>query len=98
MVFYTSFYGEDMTQAQVNLEQTLSIWWSMMWRVMLVGTLVGAVLGGIGGFIVGFAGFPELGGAVGALMGWLSSIPVSIWALKAALGKQHGGWSIRLIQ
>ena len=87
-----------MEPVEINLEKALSIWWSMLWRFALVGTFVGGVLGGIGGFIVAAAGSPQIGGAVGALLGWLGSIPVSIWALKAALSKQHGGYSLVMVK
>lgn len=70
----------------------------MIWRAVLVTIIVGAILGFVGGFIVGAAGQPELGGAVGALLGWLASIPVSIWALKAALSKKHGGYSVAMVK
>lgn len=83
---------------EVTLEKTLSIWWSMVWRAVLVSMLVGFILGFIGVFIGSAAGRPELGGAVGALLGWLGSIPVSIWALKAALSKKHGGYSVVLVK
>lgn len=85
---------ESNEMSEITLKKTLSIWWSTVWRALLVSMLVGAILGFIGGFIVGVAGRPELSGAVGALLGWLGSIPVSIWALKAALSKKHGGYSI----
>jgi hypothetical protein len=87
---------EDMSE--INLEKALSIWWSMAWRAVLVSMLVGIILGFIGGFIVGMAGSPELGGVVGGLLGWLGSIPVSKWALKAALSKKHGGYSVVLVK
>ena len=87
-----------MEQTEFNLEKVLSIWWSMVWRATVVGMLVGAILGFIGGFIVGVAGYPELGGAIGMILGWLSSIPVTIWALKAALSKEHGGYSVASVR
>ena len=87
-----------MQDTPISLEKVLSIWWSMVWRIFLVSMLVGFVLGFIGGFVVGAAGRPELGGAVGALLGWLGSIPVSIWALKAALEKSHGGYKLALVK
>ena len=85
---------ESNEMGEITLEKTLSIWWSTLWRVALVSVPVGAIFGAIGGFIVGAAGRPELGGAAGAACGWLGSIPVGIWALKAALSKEHGGYSI----
>jgi hypothetical protein len=65
---------------------------------MLVGILVGFVLGFIGGFIVFAAGKPDLARAIGAILGWLGSIPVSIWALKTALSKKHDGFSLVLVK
>ncbi len=70
----------------------------MVWRFALVGMPVAFVLGFIGGLIVGAAGRPELGDAVGEFLGWLVSIPVSVWALKAALSKKHGGYSVELVK
>jgi hypothetical protein len=73
----------------MTLEQVLPIWWSLVWRCVVFSMVVGAVLGFCGGFILGMNGHPELAAPVGALLGWLGSIPVSIWSLKAALEK-HG--------
>jgi len=90
--------GEFMEYNEITLEKTFSIWWSMLWRFILVSMLVGAILGFIGGFIVGVAGRPELAPSVGAVLGWLASIPVSIWTLKVALSKKHGDYSVVLVK
>jgi hypothetical protein len=87
-----------MSEIEVNLEKTIAIWWSFLWRTVLVSAVVGAVLGGIGGFIVGATGNPQMSASVGALLGWLGSIPVSIWALKSALSKKHGGYRVALLK
>lgn len=87
-----------MEEIEITLEKILPVWWAFVWRAMLVTMLVGFVLGGIGGFIAGASGNPRLAGTVGALLGWLASIPVSIWALKAALSKNYGSFSIALIK
>ena len=87
-----------MNELEITLERTLSVWWSFVWRAILVSFVAGAFLGFIGGAIVGAAGRPELGGAVGAVIGWLASIPASIWALKSALNKRHGGFRIALFK
>ena len=84
-----------MNEAELNLERMLSIWWSFAWRAALLSMVVGAILGGIGGFIFAAYGNPQMSGSVGALLGWLGSIPVSIWALKAALSKKHGATGSR---
>ena len=72
----------------MHFEQLLSIWWSFFWRAAIAGVVCGVVLGALGGFVVGFAGFPRAAPAVGALMGWVGTIPVSFWALYATL-KTH---------
>jgi Mg/Co/Ni transporter MgtE len=87
-----------MEYKDIGLDNALSIWWSLVWRATLVGMLVGAVLGAIGGFAMGISGRSDLAGAAGALMGWLGSIPVSVWALKAALSRRHGGYSVVLVE
>ncbi len=83
---------------EVNLERVLSIWWSFVWRCAVFTGLAGAVLGLGGGMVVGAAGHPELGGAVGALLGWLAGIPVSIAVLRIVLRKRYSGFSVKLVR
>ena len=87
-----------METVDVTLEKTLSIWWSLIWRTTLVSMVGGAILGGLGGAVVGAAGHPEAGAAVGGILGWLTSIPASMWALHAALRKKHGGCAVVLLK
>lgn len=87
-----------MEEIELTLEKTMPIWWAFAWRAVLVSMLAGAVLGAIGGFIVGVAGSPQLGGAVGSLLGFFASIPVSIWALKSALSKTYGNYAMVLVK
>lgn len=56
-----------------------------MWRATVGSVVAGAVLGGVAGGIAGAIGHGDLASKVGGLMGYLGSIPVSIWALKEAL-------------
>ena len=42
-----------MSEVEMTLERTLSIWWSFMWRTVLVSMVLGFVLGFIGGILVG---------------------------------------------
>ncbi len=87
-----------MEQIELTLERTMPIWWAFAWRAFLISMLAGLVLGAIGGFIVGVAGSPQLGGAVGSLLGLFAAIPVSIWAMKSALSKTYGIYSVVLIK
>ena len=73
-----------MTYAEV-----LPIWWSFTWRALLVGGLAGLVLGGVGGLIAGLLGRPEVAGQWGSILGYLVSIPASLWALRAAINKHQ---------
>jgi Mg/Co/Ni transporter MgtE len=83
---------------EITLKKILSIWWSMIWRALLVSILVGAILGFIVGFTLAVAGARQLGDPAHMLLGWLGSIPVSIWALKTALSKKYGGYSVVLMK
>ena len=87
-----------MSEVELTLEHTLTIWWSFIWRMVLASMVLGFVLGFIGGVIVGAMGHPQLGTPVGALLGWLGSIPVSIWALRAALAGKYGGHRLALVR
>jgi len=89
---------EGMEEQEVNLETVLSIWWAWAWRFLIFSMLGGAVFGGIGGFIVGATGHPEMGGSVGALMGFIVGIPISIWTLKTALRIKYRGCSLALVR
>ena len=55
------------------------------------------VRGGVG-FILGLTGLGDSAGAVGAILGWLISIPCSIWGLNSALHKKHKGYALRLVK
>ena len=83
--------------ADFTWDRIVRIWWALLWRATVYSAIVGGVLGAIGGFIVGVAGRPELGASVGAVLGWLGSIPVSLLVLGIALRKRYGQFSIKVI-
>ncbi len=86
-----------MEKIEVTWGNTLRVWWSYFWRFSLFSLILGAVLGFIGGVVVGVMGNPELGGTVGAILGWLGTFPVSIWVCKEILNKQYKTFSVALI-
>ena len=78
--------------------RVLAIWWAMIWRAFIVSAIVGAVAGGIaGGLYVIMGGSPSHSNTIGALAGYVVSIPISMWALRAGLRKQYRGFRIALI-
>ena len=86
-----------MEKIEVTWGATLRVWWSYAWRVMLFSGILGFVLGFIGGFVVSVMGKPELGSRVGGILGYIGSIPVSIWVLKKILNKKYKDFSVALI-
>jgi len=86
-----------METIEVTWNHTLSIWWSYIWRCMVFSMLVGLVLGVIGGVIVGVMGKPDMGGMVGGILGYVGSIPVSIYVMKTILNKKYKSFSIALV-
>lgn len=71
----------------MTYREVLPIWWSLFWRMTLVGAIAGFVAGFIAGFIAGALGYPGSGPLWGAIAGTLVYLPVSIWALRAAINK-----------
>lgn len=83
--------------SDVTWERVLPIWWAFLWRTVIYSMVLGFVLGFIGGGIVGFLGRPDLAASVGALLGWLGSIPISLVVMSIMLKKRYGSFSIRLL-
>ena len=69
--------------------EILPIWWSMVWRGFLAGAVIGFVIGFGVGFLAALLGNPDAAGPWGAIAGTLVSIPVSLWAMRAAINKHH---------
>lgn len=86
-----------MQKIEVTWGKATRVWWSFFWRGTILGMIAGAALGAIGGFVVGVMGKPELGPIVGGVLGWLASIPISIWILKNLLNKKYKTFSVALI-
>lgn len=86
-----------MDKIEVTWSHTVPIWWSYFWRCILFSTLVGLISVIIGGVIVGAMGKPDMGGMVGGILGFLGSIPVSIYVMKVILNKKYNNFSIALI-
>lgn len=87
-----------MEKVQVTWANAIYVWWSFVWRCVLFGGIAGALLGGIGGAVAALIGRGELAGTVGGILGYLISIPVSVWALKTVLSMQYKNFSVALVR
>jgi hypothetical protein len=87
-----------MEQTEITRKNLFPIWWAFIWRFVLVSMLAGFIVGFFGGLILGLTGKGQHASIVGALLGWLASLPVSFWALKTALTKQYQGFAVSLVK
>ena len=87
-----------MEEMELTFKRTMPVWWAFAWRAVLVFMLASLVLGLLIGVVEGITGSPPLSIAVSSLHGFLVLIPGSIWALKAALSKAYGNYSIVLVK
>ena len=70
------------------LDFAITVWWSMTWRGALMGALAGAVAGlAVGLFAVADVWSFDRTMRAAGFAAWLVCIPVNIWALRVALGK-----------
>jgi hypothetical protein len=84
---------------EITYKNVLHIWWSFFWRASLFSFVAGGVLGGIFGFIAGSLGVNlELIGQVARILGYLISIPVSIFVFKRVLEKKYRDFSVAFIK
>jgi len=74
-------------QLLINWKKTIEVWWSFFWRTFIYVLLLGAFLGTFAGVFALVSGAPDKGGLYGAVVGWIASIPASMFALKQALTK-----------
>jgi len=87
-----------MERVEVTWGTTLRVWWSYVWRTTVFSAILGFILGIIGGIVVSIMGKPELAGKVGGILGYLGSIPVSIWVLKKILDRKYKDFSVALVK
>ncbi len=86
-----------MNKLEVTWGDALLIWWSYIWRCVVFSMILGFILGAIGGFIVGILGRSDLSASVGGILGYLGSLPISIYMLRKILNKRFKNFSIALI-
>ena len=63
-----------------------------------VATNKGFVMSALGWLTVSLLGFPQLGALVGGVLAVLAFLPVSMWALYAALNKSHRSYAVVLVR
>ncbi len=81
----------------VNLKNTLCVWWAFVWRASLFSFIVSIVIGFIAGVALSVAGKPEHSRIVGTLVGYLVSIPISILVFRHVLEKGYKNFRIVLV-
>ncbi len=75
---------------EVTWGRAARVWLAFVWRATVISVIVGGVLGGIGGVVVALMHRGNAG-TVGTILGWLGSIPVSLY-------EQFREFSIRLVR
>lgn len=86
-----------MDKMEITWGITLKVWWSFIWRCIVFSAVLGFILGFVGGVILVLVGEGESSALVGGILGYLGSIPVSIWAMKKILGMEFNGFSIAIV-
>lgn len=77
--------------------RVLSIWWALLWRGVVYGIPAGFVLGALVGAVVAALGRPDLVDLVGAMLGTIIYVPISLIITSMVLKKRYGEFSIRLL-
>ena len=73
----------------MTYSEVLPIWWSMVWRGFLGGAAAGFLAGAFAGFVAGLLGHLDAAAAWGGIAGTIVAIPVSLWAMRAAINKHN---------
>lgn len=89
--------SDESNQPEITWGQALPVWWAFMWRCTVWSMVMGVTLGAIGGGIAGAVGRVDIAGMIGVVLGYLGSIPVSMYAMKVVLGKQFNGFRVAVV-
>lgn len=73
----------------MTYRDVISIWWGMVWRGMIMAVPATIVASFVVALFLAFSGLGQTNAIIGAIIGYVTSIPVSIWALRASLIR-HG--------
>ena len=84
---------KDITFAELQ-----SIWWAFFWRSAVFGLLIGFILGVIGGATIAVLGHPEWATIIGSAIGFISSIPATMLALRLALRKKYHTFELTMLR
>ena len=90
-----------MNEFPIGHKATWSIWWSAAWRASIVAIFYAALVGTLAVLSpyessAGYTNSLTLLDVSATVWGMVGAIPISLWALKVALSKQHGGCCVRL--
>jgi len=87
-----STFAPDFTSKHV-----LSIWWALLWRGVVYGIPAGFVLGAIIGIVIAALERPDLIDVVGAMLGTIVYVPISLMVTTVVLKKRYRSFSINLL-
>ncbi|MBX7200020.1 MAG: hypothetical protein K1X51_11695 [Rhodospirillaceae bacterium] len=76
----------------------VAIWWALVWRATLLSALFGFVLGFIGGFIAALLGYGDRSADIGAVMGYIGSVPAAGVALWFTLRKKFKAFRLEIVR
>jgi hypothetical protein len=81
---------------EITLERTMPVYWAMMWRAIVAGIPAGFIAGLLAGIGCALLGYKGYGATAGGIAGYMVMLPVSFWALKAALNANYKRFTIGL--
>ena len=87
-----------MEKMEITWPLTLKIWWSFTWRATVFSVLLAVILGFFTGVVMAFLGLQDAIAGVSGALGYICSIPVSIWVMKTILEKQFVGYAIAVVK
>ncbi len=87
-----------MEPVEVTWRRVLRVWWSYFWRATLLGALASILFATGAAYVLVWLGYPGYTGQVGAMVGYLVTIPVSILCIKLLLGRSFSGFRLLLVK
>jgi len=83
---------------EVSLRDILPVWWAYFWRFFIISSIAGALAVAAVSFGLGLMGVRtgQWGFWPGQVIGFAVSVPISMWAMRAALTRHYFGVDVRI--